>query len=53
VSTDVLLLDAPSSKDTALCELSQILETCSAREIHIIAEIAKTTKLSLEKYKDG
>lgn len=52
VCTDDLLFDAPSSRELAINDLNLILEKCSVGEIRIITELAKTTKYSLEKYKN-
>lgn len=52
VRMDDLLFDRPSARETAFGELSETLEKCSVGEIWLITELAKTAKLSLEKYKD-
>lgn len=51
VQTDDLLSESLSSRKTALNQLEDILENCSTTQIRIITDIAKSTKIALEKYK--
>ena len=51
VRTDDLLNDNPlTATSTSLDEISAVLERCTTQEVKIIADIVKTTKLSLDKY---
>ena len=53
VGTDDLLNEQTPPKTTSLNELSQLLEGCSAQQLRIITDIAKATKISLEKHADS
>ncbi len=50
VRTDDLLCENQLERQISLNQLSEILESCSTQQIRIIADIAKATKTSLEKY---
>ena len=50
VRTDDLLFDAPSEKELSLKQLNETLETCTADETRIIADMAKALKISFNKY---
>lgn len=50
VRTDDLLFDAPSNKEISIKELTETLETCTANETKIIADIAKALKISFNKH---
>lgn len=51
VRTDDLLIDhVPATKNTAMDEIAAIMESCSAKETKIIADIVKAAKLSIDKY---
>ena len=50
VRTDDLLNDGFSTTDTALEEIADVLERCTASEAKIIADVVKATKLSMDKY---
>lgn len=51
VSTDDILFDSTPDKSSYLNELSNILDSCSAKEVQIITDIVKSTKIALDKYK--
>ena len=46
---DILSEDRPD-KSAAIAELSEILDSCSARQVRIITDIIKATKISFDKY---
>lgn len=50
VQTDDLLEQKPSSRNTSFKELTELLECCSVQQIRIITDLAKATKISLEKH---
>lgn len=53
VQTDDLLFERLSTRKTSLNELEEVLEKCSTRQIRIITDIAKSTKIALEKYTES
>ena len=53
VQLDDLLSETLSERKASLNELMELLEGCSAQQIRVITDIAKTTKISLEKYMDN
>ena len=53
VQTDDLLFERLSTRKTSLNELEEVLENCSTRQIRIITDIAKSTKIALEKYTES
>ena len=51
VQTDALLYDEPKdSVSTAICEISDVLEACDAKQARIITEIVKAAKQSFDTY---
>lgn len=50
VRTDDLLNNTIPNTGSVLSELAVILEGCSAQEAKVIADVAKATKLSMDKY---
>ncbi len=50
VQTDDLLTDETSGRANAINELSDILNSCSTKEIRIITEIVTATKTAFDKY---
>ena len=51
VQSDMLLYDEPQENVThALADIINVLKGCSAKQAHIIAEIVKATKQSLDIY---
>ena len=50
VRTDDLLFDTPSEKELSVKELTEILDTCTATETRIIADMAKALKISFNKH---
>ena len=51
VRTDDLLSDnALVATSTSLDEISAVLDRCTTKEVKVIADIVKTTKLSMDKY---
>lgn len=50
VRTDDLLNNTIPNTGSVLSELAAILEGCSAQEAKVIADVAKATKLSMDKY---
>lgn len=51
VRTDDLLYDGVSAeRSSTIDEIVQILDTCTAKQLKIIKNILKTTKISLEQY---
>ena len=50
VQTDDLLNEKIDNKTTSFGELADILESCSTQQIRIITDMAKATKVALEKY---
>ena len=51
VRTDDLIYDNPvASASTALDEIAEVLEHCSANEAKVIADVVKATKRSLDKH---
>ena len=54
VQTDELLHDTPKKDKTAIKgELEEILDSCSMQDMHIIEEVVKAVKVSLDKYRDS
>ena len=52
VRTDELLYDDPQKNNSHMRqEITTILDSCSSYEMHIIIDIIKVLKSSLEKYK--
>lgn len=52
VRTDDLLIDDfPAGKSKAIDEISSVLESCSAQEAKIIADVVKAVKRSMDKYR--
>lgn len=50
VSTDELLFDSPESqRDAALNDVMNTLDRCDGRQLKIIADIIKATKVTLDK----
>ncbi|MGN0136959.1 helix-turn-helix domain-containing protein [Anaerotignum sp.] len=53
VSTDELLSDTPASrKNDALQQIQSVLDSCSPKQTIIIAEIIKSAKAAMDKYKE-
>ena len=52
VPADDLLEETPSRRSTALNELEQLLDSCNAQQLRIIADVAKATKISLDKHSE-
>ena len=52
VRTDDLLGENPPERQITLGELAATLEHCTTQQIRIVNEIAKATKVALEKYSD-
>ena len=52
VQLDDLLSETLSERKSSLDELMELLEGCSAQQIRVITDVAKATKISLEKYMD-
>ena len=50
VQTDDLLSDQPSGKAVAIRELDELLCACSDMQLRIILDVAKATKISLDKH---
>lgn len=51
VSCDTLLFDEPPANRTSAEEqLQTVLADCSARELHVLADMSRTAKSSLRKY---
>lgn len=50
VQTDDLVFENTAVRTTSLDELERVLEGCSTEQIRIITEIARATKVALEKY---
>ena len=51
VPTDLLLYDAPASSiGSASQEISAVLESCTAQQARVVAEIVKATKQSLDAF---
>ena len=50
VQVDDLLSETLSERKASLDELMELLEGCSAQQIRVITDIAKATKISLEKH---
>lgn len=53
ISTDDLLRDTPSDRDRALEDLADVLDSCSGRQARIIADIARATKIALDKQEEA
>lgn len=52
VNTDDLLSDTPESKrSTALSDIWNILDHCDSKQVKIISDIVKATKVTLDKNK--
>ena len=52
VQTDELLHDFPNAVKTGLKqEIAEILDSCSVQDMHILTDVIKTVKISLDKYK--
>ena len=53
VQTDELLHDTPKKDKTAIKgELEEILDSCSMQDMHIIEDVIKAVKVSLDKYRE-
>lgn len=51
VRTDDLLNDTPvASTSTVMEEIAAVLESCTAKESKVIADVVRATKLSMDKY---
>ena len=50
VRTDDLLFDSPSEKELSIKEITETLETCTAEEIRVIADVVKAIKVSFNKH---
>jgi transcriptional regulator with XRE-family HTH domain len=54
IQTDELLHDTPKKDKTAIKgELEEILDSCSMQDMHIIEDVVKAVKVSLDKYRDS
>ena len=54
IQTDELLHDTPQKNKTAIKgELEEILDSCSMQDMHIIEDVVKAVKVSLDKYQDS
>ena len=49
----ILLFNSPSSRKASLNEWGQALESCSTTQLRVITNIAKATKIALEKYQEN
>ena len=52
IQTDDLLSEKNSGRNTAIGELSSVLDACSTQQIRIITDTVKALKESLDKYGD-
>lgn len=53
VQTDELLYDVPEVNKTVLTnELVEIIDSCSIKEMYVLLDLIKATKISLDKYID-
>ncbi|MCD8357270.1 MAG: helix-turn-helix domain-containing protein [Clostridia bacterium] len=50
ISADDLLCDFDTGRNYAEQELSDMLDTCTTQQVKIITEVAKATKIALDKY---
>lgn len=50
VQTDDLLYDKQSGRTVAIDELIKILEGCTNQQVRIVTDVAKATKIALDKY---
>ena len=50
MQTDELIFEEKLDKSVAISELFDILDSCSARQVGIITDIVKATKISFDKY---
>ena len=50
VRTDDLLNNSTPNTGTALSEIASILESCTAQQAKVIADVVRATKLSIDKY---
>ena len=50
VQTDDLLFDFLSDPKVSFHELAEALENCTPQQIRVILDVAKATKIALEKY---
>ncbi len=50
VQTDELLYDSPNGEAMTKQDILNILNTCSAKELYILKDIIKATKISFEKH---
>lgn len=51
VQTDSLLSDTPrDSVNTAMCDITAILEECDAKQARVISDMVKAMKQSFDKY---
>lgn len=53
VHTDDLLCESLSERKTSLNELADVLDSCTTLQIRIITDVAKATKIALDKYIDA
>ncbi len=53
VQTDELLHDTPRKDKTVIKgELEEILDSCSMQDMHILEDVVKAVKVSLDKYRE-
>ena len=53
VQTDELLHDSPHAAKAGLKqEIAEILDACSVQDMHVLADVIKAVKISMDKYKD-
>ncbi len=50
VETDDLLSDTVSGRKNAIDELSELLDSCTTKEVRIITDVIKDLKITLRKY---
>lgn len=50
VPMDSLLSERPLERNISLDELAELLESCTTQQLQVIADIAKATKLAMDKH---
>jgi transcriptional regulator with XRE-family HTH domain len=50
VQTDELLFDSPNNHSSLKQEIIELLDTCSTKDLNILYDVLKSTKIALDKY---
>ena len=50
VQTDDLLFERKTERNSAYGELLELLDSCSAQQVRVVVDVARATKIALEKH---